>query len=704
MSVEQDALRDTFRGFFARESSPERLRVAEQAEAPGFDADLWSQARALGVPDLAVDGATLADLAVIAEEYGRALAPIPLLEVLVASRLLDRVPTDRRAAGDEDAIVTVALQPVVDGVASLVPAGAVADAVVALHDDALVLARSGRHGVAPPTLGSAPIADWTLDDATVLLEGDAARALFAEAQDDWRALMAAALVGLARRALELGVDYAKARRQFGVPIGSFQSLQHRLADVATLVDAAALLTHHAVTEQRPFPERAAVAYIAAARAARDAAGLSLHVHGGYGFMVEYDIQLYFRRASAWPLSLGDPAAELDRLAELLATRGWTIADADAAGFRAEVRQFLEETCPAELVARVHRSGTVHDWEFHRAVAARGLLRVGWGPEWGAEERTDDDVRALWEELERAGAPIDGWGTSDLVARTLARVGTEEQRRDIVPRVLGGEILICLGYSEPDSGSDVAAASTRAERDGDGWVITGQKMFTTLAHEASYVFLLTRTNREASKHRGLTMFLVPIDQPGIEITPIHTVSGERTNITYYTDVRVPDTCRVGLVDGGWDVMTVALAYERNPTMVGELDRLLRLFLGWARSHPEVLERPVVRDRLARAVIDLEAGRLLSERMSAVGASGALPIVEGSMAKLFSSEALVRASAGLLDTLGAAGVLSVGASGAPAAGWVEVMQRHAQVTTIRAGTSEIQRSIIAERGLGLPRSGR
>jgi alkylation response protein AidB-like acyl-CoA dehydrogenase len=704
MTDERDTLRDTLRGFFARESSAEHVRAAEALSPPGFDPALWSQARDLGVPHMAVDGADLADLAVVTEEYGRALAPIPVVETLVAARLLHRIPGPPGPALDGDPLLTVALRPAVDGVATLVPAGAVADGVVALRDDALVLARAGRQAPAPPTLGSGPVADWTLDDITVLLEGDAARAVMAEALDDWRALMAAALVGLARRALGLGVDYAKARHQFGVPIGSFQSIQHRLADVATLVDAAALLTGRAVTEPRSFPQRAAVAYVTAVDAARAAAGLALHVHGGYGFMVEYDIQLYFRRASAWPLLLGDPADEPVRLGELLAARDWTIAEPGATGFRAEVRTFLAEACPEDLVTRVHTSGTVHDWDFHRAAAARGLLRTGWDPEWGGEERSDDDIRALWEELARAGAPIDGWGTSDLVARTLARVGTDQQRRDVVPRVLTGEILICLGYSEPDSGSDVASASTRAERDGDGWVINGQKMFTTLAHEAEYVFLLTRTNRDVPKHRGLTMFLVPMSQPGIEITPIHTLSGERTNITYYTDVHIPDTCRVGGVDGGWDVMTVALAYERNPTMVGELDRLLRLFLGWAHAHPDVRDRPAVRERLTRAVIDLHAGRVLSDRMSDIAATGALPIVEGSMAKLYSSEALVRASVGFLDSLGAAGMLSLGASGAPADGWVEVMHRHAQVTTIRAGTSEIQRTIIAERGLGLPRSGR
>ena len=230
------------------------------------------------------------------------------------------------------------------------------------------------------------------------------------------------------------------------------------------------------------------------------------------------------------------------------------------------------------------------------------------------------------------------------------------------------------------------------------------MFTTLAHEAAYVFLLARTNATAPKHRGLTMFLVPMATAGIEVTPVRTLSGERTNITYYADVRIPDSCRVGEVDGGWDVMRVALAFERNPTMVGELARVLRQFLDWARRNPTVLERSTVRARLADAWTDLEAGRLLGERMAALTARGDLPVVEGSIAKLFSSEALVRAAAGLLDALGTDGVLAHGAPDAPADGWVEWMHRHAQVTTIRAGTSEIQRTIIAERGLGLPRSGR
>jgi alkylation response protein AidB-like acyl-CoA dehydrogenase len=705
MTAEHDALRDTFRSFFTREAPPERVRAAEAAEPPGFDEALWTRIGTLGVPDLAVEGATLAELAIVAEEYGRALAPIPLIEALVAVRLLNRLDDGGVVATtrpDPKALVTLAVRPVRDHVAPLVPAGAVASAVLALAGSDLLLARRATPASTPVNLAAEPIADWVLDDAAVAATGASARDAYEHAIDDWRLLTAAALVGLARRALELGVGYAITRHQFGVPIGSFQALQHRLADVATGVDAAGLLVEAAASS--PDPIAIASAYLAAVDAARVSAGASLHVHGGYGFMLEYDIQLYFRRASAWPLALGDPDVELSRLADLLADRDFSPPQPAPSDFRASVRAFLAEACDQDVVERAYVTGTVHDWGLHRQLAERGYLAAGWAAEWGGHGRDELEALTLWEELERVGAPVDGWGTTDLVARTLAIVGSEEQRADIVPRVLRGEILICLGYSEPDSGSDVAAATTRAVRDGAEWVINGQKMFTTLAHEAAYVFLLTRTNTDVAKHRGLTMFLVPMDEPGIEITPIHTLSGERTNITYYRDVRVPDSCRVGDVDGGWDVMRVALTFERNPTMVGELDRLLGRFVAWARTEPDVLTQPQVRARLARASIDLEAGRLLGERMAAITAAGGLPIVEGSMAKLYSSEALVRASATLADSLGAAGIVAHGAPGAPADGWVEVMHRHAQVTTIRAGTSEIQRGIIAERGLGLPRSGR
>ena len=177
---------------------------------------------------------------------------------------------------------------------------------------------------------------------------------------------------------------------------------------------------------------------------------------------------------------------------------------------------------------------MHDWGFHRALCARGYLAAGWPTEVGGLGRSAIDQCLLAQELYGSGAPIDGLSIAAMVGATLLLCGTDEQKATVVPRILAGEVMCCLGYSEPDAGSDVAAVATKAVRDGDSWVIDGQKMFTTMAHEAHYVFLLARSNPDAPKHKGLTMFLVPMDTPGIEITPVETMGGERTNITFYND--------------------------------------------------------------------------------------------------------------------------------------------------------------------------
>jgi alkylation response protein AidB-like acyl-CoA dehydrogenase len=319
------------------------------------------------------------------------------------------------------------------------------------------------------------------------------------------------------------------------------------------------------------------------------------------------------------------------------------------------------------------------------------------------------MTALRDELRLAGVPTDGLGQSIIVARTIRAVGTDEQKQTFLPPFLAGEVIFALGYTEPDSGSDVAAAKTRAVRDGDDWVIDGQKMFTTLAHEAAYAFLLARTNPDVAKHRGLTMFLVPLDAPGVEIHPVRTMGGERTNATFYTGVRVPDAFRVGEVDSGWDVLTVALTFERGGFALSEADRVWHQTVAWASrtERPDgtrVVDDPLVRERLANMRINNEVARLLALRCSYLANAGGLPGVEGSMHKLFYAETMTADAAELVDMLGADGVLAHGESDAPVDGWVEHLYRHAAVTTIYGGTSEVQRGIIAERGLGLPRSRR
>jgi len=377
-------------------------------------------------------------------------------------------------------------------------------------------------------------------------------------------------------------------------------------------------------------------------------------------------------------------------------------------FRDEVRAFVAEHVDDDLLERANATGTMHDWDVHHALGSRGWIAAGWPVEYGCQGRDPYEMTALKDELRLAGVPQDGIGNTMIVANTLRHVGTEEQKRRFLPPALAGEYIFALGYSEPDSGSDVAAAKTRATRDGDEWVINGQKMFTTLAHEARYVFLLARTNVDVPKHKGLTMFIVPLDAPGVEIQPVHTLGGERTNITFYTDVRIPDTLRVGQVDGGWEVMTVALTFERGGTGLTEAHRLWQETVAWARATMRdgrpVIDDPLVRERLANTAIDNEIAKLFAYRVSWVAAEGGLPGVEGSMHKLWYAERLNAAASELLDMLADDGPLAPGAPGAPVDGLVEHTYRHAPVTTIYGGSSEVQRSIIAERGLGLPRSRR
>ena len=381
---------------------------------------------------------------------------------------------------------------------------------------------------------------------------------------------------------------------------------------------------------------------------------------------------------------------------------------DQEKFRADVRSFLAQHVTPELRERMHRTGTMHDWSFYRALAKRDWIAPSWPVEYGGQGRDPWEMRVFQEECAIADAPTDGLAMTLMVANTLRVVGSEEQKRDFLPRVLRGELVICLGYSEPQAGSDVAAAELEAKRDGEAWRLNGEKVFTSLAHEAQYVFLLTRTSRDSSKHRGLTMFLVPMDSPGIRVEPVYTLGAPgRTNRTFYRDVRVADSARVGEVDAGWNVLTVALTFERGG-MPGPV-RALEKAVDWARSTrradgTRMIDDPQVRERLAQVTLENEVARLLSYRTTWMSARGEIPDVQAAMAKLFVSESSERACSDLLDLLGPAGLLDESEADAPGGGELEYAYRKAPVTRIYGGSSEIMRKIIAERGLGLPRQQR
>jgi 3-oxocholest-4-en-26-oyl-CoA dehydrogenase alpha subunit len=294
----------------------------------------------------------------------------------------------------------------------------------------------------------------------------------------------------------------------------------------------------------------------------------------------------------------------------------------------------------------------------------------------------------------------------LAAPTIAVHGTQEQIDLYVRDIVTGKKAWCQLFSEPQAGSDLAGLQTRAVRDGDEWVINGQKVFTTNAQVADYVFLLTRTNTDVAKHRGLTTFLVPLRQAGVTAQTVDTLSGERTNITFYTDVRLSDEWRIGEVNGGWTVMGLALQDEHTSGWGQHLARLLHHTEEWARATtdgngvPRLADRDV-RRRLARMAAEVEISVLLERRGRWLAEVGIIPVAEGPMSKLYSTEALVRAAEDVMELVGPDALRSRFEPTAPEGGRFEHMLRFAQGTTIYAGTSEIQRGIIAQRGLGLPR---
>ena len=333
LSPDQEAIAELFDGFFAKESP---TSVARAAEPLGFDRMLWDKIVELGAPgmgspvEVGGGGASLGDLVVLAESFGRAIAPVPLLDHLAALAVLDDVDL---VAGE--AIAAVALHPTApDGRWHMVPAGAVADVVLGVDGDELVAVRSDAPMAGLRNLGSMPMADRASGEGERRVVGPASA--FAAVLDRWKLLTAAAQTGIADAALALAVQYVTERHQFGVPIGSFQSVQHGLADLPIAVDGSRLLTHKAAwalstpgsgaidwrhNDITDGPTLASMAWLFATEAALMATDRSLHYHGGYGFAEEYDIQMYYRRARGWSYVLGDPSQECLDLSETLFAGG-----------------------------------------------------------------------------------------------------------------------------------------------------------------------------------------------------------------------------------------------------------------------------------------------------------------------------------------------------------------------------------------------
>ncbi|MFI8434298.1 acyl-CoA dehydrogenase family protein [Streptomyces sp. NPDC079020] len=395
--------------------------------------------------------------------------------------------------------------------------------------------------------------------------------------------------------------------------------------------------------------------------------------------------------------------------------------------RAELRTYFRDVMPGR------RPGEgAEQRSLLRRIGADGMLGLGWPVEYGGQGRGPDEQFVFFDEAYRAGAPV-SMVTLNTVGPTLMKYGTEEQKAYFLPRILSGDLVFAIGYSEPEAGTDLASLRTRAVRDGDDWVIDGQKIFTSNAQHADWIWLACRTDPAAPKHKGISIVLVPTDAPGFSWTPIETVGGLTTTATYYDGIRVPATHLVGAENAGWGLITNQLNHER--VALAAIGMQAEDFYGAALAHARTpdpvtgrrrIDEPWVRSRLAEAYARLAATRLLNWRLVGSVGAGTLAPGEASGVKFAGTESAVEVYRICQEVLGEAGLIrggSLGSFGVDAGadagvdagagdgadtgagdGELERMNRAAQINTFGGGVSEVQREIVATMRLGMKRGKR
>jgi alkylation response protein AidB-like acyl-CoA dehydrogenase len=345
----------------------------------------------------------------------------------------------------------------------------------------------------------------------------------------------------------------------------------------------------------------------------------------------------------------------------------------------------------------------------REMGRDGRLGAGWPKEYGGQGRTPLEQYIFYDEANRAGVPLQ-LVTLNTVGPTLMLYGSDEQKEQFLPRILAGELHFAIGYSEPSAGTDLASLRTRAVRDGEEYVINGQKVFTTGAHDADWIWLACRTDPEAKKHKGISIILVPTDVAGFKHTPIWVLGGGHTNATYYEDVRVPVTNVVLEENAGWKLITSQLNHERVALgPAGRLDRHLHGVLRWAKETSRgdgsrAVDAQWVQQSLARVFAVSEAIKLANWRVASTLGEGSLNPAHASAMKVLGTQQQIECLRLLMEVVGSEGSLPDGSPGAVLHGQLELAYRQAPVGTFGGGVNEVQREIIGMVGLGMPRAPR
>lgn len=697
-------------------------------------ADIWKTLIAAGIDRLgASDMGGLRSAVGAAEETGRALCAAPVIATASANLLADD-DADLAAAigllagppalvagmfdGDRNAGTLAYRAGHLTGSARFVEYSEDTGWLLVLVDDGAVLVDAGANGItrtSTPTLGTAQFAELRFADVPgTLFAFPAAR--LADSASCVRLMLAARALGAAGRGFEMVTDYVQHRVQFGQPLARFQAMQHKLADCYLAIEATSLLiTNAAEAHSSEHPDWRMLVDSAVAFAASQLRRVSLETHhafGAIGYAEEHEAPQFFRRVHSDLIRMGGQPGARARLAARLIDSGHPHLaqrnlDDDAERFRGEVRDWLarnwtEADRAGERARPLHERGS--DKEFARKLGADGWLSIAWPETAGGKALSPIKQLVLAEELSRAGAPTNSIaGSAWLIAPEIARHGTPWLQDKLLPGMRSGEIALALGYSEPNAGSDLTALQTRAVRDGDDYVINGQKLWGTETQNATHIALAVRTDPSAPRAAGISVIIVPADLPGITIQPTMAFYGHLFCTQFYEDVRVPAGYLLGPENGGWSILTGALAAERIQMggMIVIIEKLFEDFCALVAADPMLRGDPRVRDIIGQYAAELEAARQLSLHSVKVLDGGRLPLVEGALTKLWSGDLTERFSEAALDILGTAGLLSEGTAGAPLGGSIEQTLRRSIMMVIGGGAAEIQKTLVAQRGLGLPR---
>jgi alkylation response protein AidB-like acyl-CoA dehydrogenase len=376
--------------------------------------------------------------------------------------------------------------------------------------------------------------------------------------------------------------------------------------------------------------------------------------------------------------------------------------------RKELRAYYEKLLTPEIREALHIGhGTGETMRsVVKQMATDGWLGIGWPKEYGGQGRTQIEQFIFFDESMRSGAPVPML-TINTVGPTLYKNGSQAQKDFFLPKILAGEIHFCIGYTEPTAGTDLASLRTRADRDGDDYVINGQKIFTSLASDADYIWLAARTDQDAPKHAGISMFLIPMDTPGIKVEPMSLLSEHNICTTFFDNVRVPASCMVGGENKGWKLITGQLNHERvTICSPGMLEWSFQEVLRWAQDSQladgrRVIDQEWAQINLAKVHAGLEFLKLINWKVAWTGTQGDIDVADASTTKVFGTEFYLEAFRLMMEVMGERAYLKRGCSDEIALGHVETLYRSLIILTFGGGTNEIQRDLIGLFGLGLPR---